>query len=404
MTAQITNDSNPALWEAIARRIDESPQHRITFAEYMELVLYHPQHGYYATNAVNIGAQGDYFTSPHLGADFDELLAEQFVQMWEILERPNLFTLVEMGAGQGILAADILKYLRQYPAFFETLNYIIVEKSTVLRKEQQQRLQGLPLSWCSLEEIPTASITGCCFSNELVDALPVHQFTLQEGQMWEIYVTTSSARLGSFVEVTGEPSTPQLAKYFDLVGINLAQSVYQNMYRSEVNLAALDWLSTVADRLQRGYLLTIDYGYPASRYYSPARSQGTLQCYYRHRYHDNPYINIGRQDITAHVDFTALEHWGALCGLHHIGFTQQGLFLMALGLGDRLEALSTDSQALVLAQGLGSLLRRREALHQLIDPMGLGGFGALVQSKGLTEAETAQPLKGLVSNYLSAFR
>ncbi len=383
------------LWEAIARRIDESPQHRITFAEYMELVLYHPQHGYYATNAVNIGAQGDYFTSPHLGADFGELLAEQFVQMWEILERPNLFTLVEMGAGQGILAADILKYLRQYPEFFETINYIIVEKSTALRKEQQQRLQGLPISWCSLEEIPTASITGCCFSNELVDALPVHQFTLHEGQMWEIYVTTSSAHLTSFVEVTGEPSTPRLAKYFDLVGINLAQSVYQDMYRSEVNLAALDWLSTVADRLQRGYLLTIDYGYPASRYYSPARSQGTLQCYYRHRYHDNPYINIGRQDITAHIDFTALENWGASCGLHRVGFTQQGLFLMALGLGDRIAALSTDSQELVL-EGLGSLLRRREALHQLINPMGLGGFGTLVQSKGLTEAETAQPLKGLV--------
>ncbi len=395
MTAQIANDFNPVLWEAIARRIDESPQHRITFAEYMELVLYHPQHGYYATNAVNIGAQGDYFTSPHLGADFGELLAEQFVQMWEILERPNLFTLVEMGAGQGILAADILKYLRQYPEFFETINYIIVEKSTALRKEQQQRLQGLPISWCSLEEIPTASITGCCFSNELVDALPVHQFTLHEGQMWEIYVTTSSAHLTSFVEVTGEPSTPRLAKYFDLVGINLAQSVYQDMYRSEVNLAALDWLSTVADRLQRGYLLTIDYGYPASRYYSPARSQGTLQCYYRHRYHDNPYINIGRQDITAHIDFTALENWGALCGLHRVGFTQQGLFLMALGLGDRIAALSTDSQELVL-EGLGSLLRRREALHQLINPMGLGGFGTLVQSKGLTEAETAQPLKGLV--------
>ena len=396
MTGQIANDSNPALWEAIARRIDESPQHRITFAEYMELVLYHPQHGYYATNAVNIGAQGDYFTSPHLGADFGELLAEQFVQMWEILERPNLFTLVEMGAGQGILAADILKYLRRYPDLFETISYIIVEKSTALRKEQQQRLQGLPLSWCSLEEIPTASITGCCFSNELVDALPVHQFTLHEGQMWEIYVTTSSARLASFVEVTGEPSTPRLAKYFDLVGINLAQ-IYPDMYRSEVNLAALDWLSTVADRLQRGYLLTIDYGYPTSRYYSPARSQGTLQCYYRHRYHDNPYINIGRQDITAHVDFTALEHWGASCGLHRVGFTQQGLFLMALGLGDRIAALSTDDgQALVLTQGLGSLLRRREALHQLINPMGLGGFGTLVQSKGLTEAETAQPLKGLV--------
>jgi SAM-dependent MidA family methyltransferase len=146
----------------------------------------------------------------------------------------------------------------------------------------------------------------------------------------------------------------------------------------------------VASRLQQGYLLTIDYGYPASRYYSPARSQGTLQCYYRHRHHNNPYLNIGRQDITAHVDFTALERWGEICGLDNLGFTQQGLFLMALGLGKRLAALSTSGQ------GLAPLIQRREALHQLIDPMGLGGFGVLVQGKGLSE--TAQRLKGLMPN------
>lgn len=396
MTVQVVNDFNPVLCDLIARRIAESPQHRITFAEYMDLVLYHPQHGYYATNAVKIGAQGDFFTSPHLGADFGELLAEQFVQMWEILQ-PKLFTLVEMGAGQGILAADVLKYLQyHYPKFFETLDYIVVEKSTALRKEQQQRLQGLPVRWCNLEEISPASIIGCCFSNELVDALPVHQFTLHQGQLWEIYVTTALPDSASdFVEVMGEPSIPQLAKYFDLVGINLNQSVYQDMYRSEVNLAALDWLSTVANKLERGYLLTIDYGYPASRYYSPGRSRGTLQCYYHHQHHDNPYTNVGRQDITAHVDFTALERWGEVCGLHYLGFTQQQLFLMALGLGKRIAALSTDGEAIVEAQGLGVLLQRRQTLHQLIDPMGLGGFGVLVQSKGLTAVETAQPLRGM---------
>lgn len=415
MTTQGINDSNPALCDAIARRIAESPQHRITFAEYMELVLYHPQHGYYATNAVKIGSSGDFFTSPHLGNDFGELLAEQFAQMWEILQKPELFTLVEMGAGQGILAADVLRYIQaHYPDFFKTLDYTIVEKSTALRKEQQQRLQGLPLRWCNMEEIPPASITGCCFSNELVDALPVHQITLHQGQLQEIYVTTpggqgnthsASPHLSNtlserkFVEVIGEPSTPQLAKYFDLVGINLAQSEYRDLYRSEVNLAALDWLSTVAEWLRRGYLLTIDYGYPASRYYSPTRSGGTLQCYYRHQHHDNPYINIGRQDITAHVDFTALERWGEICGLHQLGFTQQGLFLMALGLGERIAALSTDGQAIVEAQGLRVLLQRRQALHQLIDPMGLGGFGVLVQSKGLTEDETTKLLKGLILQY-----
>jgi SAM-dependent MidA family methyltransferase len=341
----LVDDSNPLLCDAIAHDIASAQGRRITFAQYMEAALYHPQHGYYATKAINIGQQGDFFTSPHLGADFGELLAEQFVQMWQIIGQQQ-FTLVEMGAGQGILAADILGYVkRHYPDFFAALEYIIVEKSTALQHEQQQRLKNLPIRWCSLEEIPTESIIGCCFSNELVDALPVHQFTIEAGQLREIYVTTQQEARGLpiFVEVIGELSTPQLAEYFDLVKIALPSSAYPDGYRSEVNLAALDWLKMVSSRLQRGYLLTIDYGYPAHRYYNPMRSQGTLQCYYRHLHHNNPYINIGRQDITAHVDFTALQRWGEVCGLDNLGFTQQGLFLMALGLGERIAALSTSS-------------------------------------------------------------
>jgi len=195
---------------------------------------------------------------------------------------------------------------------------------------------------------------------------------------------------GEFGEVIGETSTPQLQKYFDLIGIDLSANVYPDGYRSEINLAALDWLSIVADRLQRGYVVTVDYGYPANRYYNPRRSQGTLQCYYQHRYHNNPYINIGRQDITAHVDFTALERWGEQCGLTKVGFTQQGLFLMALGLGERIASLS--EQNIAIAQ----LLQIRESLHKLIDPTGLGGFGVLVQSKGLQNHEISQPPKGLI--------
>lgn len=395
-------DSQPALCAAIGRSIIASPQQRITFAEYMDLALYHPEHGYYSSNAVKIGFRGgDFFTSSNLGADFGELLAIQFFQMWEILGRSHPFSLVEMGAGQGILASHILKYLQLHHSdFFAALKYIIVEKSPALRQEQQQRLQEFPVSWCNLEEIASNSITGCFFSNELVDAFPVHQFTLEAGELREIYVTTETDKkdqrqlspptsLPSFIEVLGEPSTPQLAEYFELVGIDLTPNIYADGYRSEINLAALDWLSIVADRLQRGYVLTIDYGYPASRYYNPRRSQGTLQCYYHHRHHDNPYINIGQQDITAHVDFTALERWGERCGLNPVGFTQQGLFLMMLGLGDRLADISHQTQS------ISQLLRRREALHQLIDPTGLGSFGVLVQSKGLEGKEASQPLKGL---------
>ncbi|WP_026100151.1 class I SAM-dependent methyltransferase [Fortiea contorta] len=388
---------NPALCLAIANHIADSPQQRITFAEYMDMVLYNPEHGYYSS-AVKLGLKGgDFFTSVHLGADFGELLAVQFAQMWEILERPVPFFLVEMGAGQGLLATHILTYhQRHHPDLFAILEYVIVEKSPTLRQEQQQRLRDLPVRWCNLEDIPPNSITGCFFSNELVDAFPVHQFTLIGGELREIYVTVQkkgenllSQSTPSFIEVTGEASTPRLAEYFDLVGIDLTQSVYEEGYRSEINLAALDWLSIVADRLQSGYVLTIDYGYPASRYYNPRRSQGTLQCYYQHRHHHNPYVNIGQQDITAHVDFTALEKWGDRCGLNLVGLTQQGLFLMVLGLSQRIAALSHQQQS------LSQLLQRREALHQLIDPSGLGSFGVLVQSKGLTQKQISQPLKGL---------
>jgi SAM-dependent MidA family methyltransferase len=383
-------DSNPELCQILAQRIADHPHQRITFAEFMDLALYHPQYGYYSTQSTQGGIQRDFLTSPHLGCDFGELLAEQFGQIWEILDRPTPFTLVEMGAGQGLLVQDIVRYLhRHHFECFATLDYLVVEKSPALIAEQQQRLRNLTRSWSRLhwrtwDEIPVNSIVGCCFSNELVDALPVHQVAIESGQLQEVYVTTG------LVETIGPLSTPKLARYFDLIGLQFPAEIYPEGYRSEVNLAALDWIKTVADRLQQGYLLTIDYGYPAQRYYSPTRTQGTLQCYFQHTHHSDPYVAIGRQDITAHVNFTALEKQGEQCGLQTVGLTQQGLFLMALGLGDRIAALSMPEPD----QPLQDLLQRREALHALADPMGLGNFGVLLQSKGLTAQQASQCLKG----------
>jgi SAM-dependent MidA family methyltransferase len=382
-------ESNSVLCEIIAEQTAKSPEQRITFAEFMELALYHPQQGYYATNQSGAGIQSDFLTSSHLGSDFGELLAQQFVQMWEILERPNPFTLVEMGAGQGLLVQDILRYLHKHHfACFETLQYIIVEKSPALAAEQQRRFGKFSESWGSLtwqtwEEIPRNSIVGCCFSNELVDAFPVHRVVRVDEILQEIYIGTS------FQETIGELSTSKLMEYFERVGVNLTTQQYLEGYRSEVNLQALDWLETVSDRLHQGYLLTIDYGYSAQRYYSPTRTQGTLQCYYQHAHHSDPYLAIGRQDITAHVNFTALERWGEQFGLQNMGLTQQGLFLMALGLGDRISALPTSDQP------LQDILSRRESLHALMNPMGLGNFGVLIQSKGLKAIQQSQTLVGL---------
>ncbi len=341
MEAQAASSDKPmTLGTLIARQIAESFQHRITFAEYMDLALYHPTLGYYASSAARIGAQGDFFTSPHLGKDFGELLAEQFIQMWELLDCPNRFTLVEMGAGQGLLAADVLHYLqKKRPELFHSLEYIIVERASALIKAQKSQLSRFVgemnnrLRWSHFEDISSDSIAGCFFSNELVDALPVHQVAVESEALKEVYVTTQTNHDADiqdeaiqFVETIGELSTPYLESYFELVGIDLRTTAYPDHYRTEVNLAALDWISTVANKLQRGFVLTIDYGYSSDRYYNPVRSQGTLQCYYCHSHHSNPYIYVGQQDITAHVDFTALERHGERCGLQSLGFTKQGLF------------------------------------------------------------------------------
>ena len=395
------NESNLILREFITQQINASPNQRISFAEYMNWVLYHPQQGYYATPQTRIGASGDFFTAPHLGTDFGELLAEQLVEMWDILHQPQPFTLVEMGAGQGILAADILQYIQQhYPRCFQAVDYIIIEKSAALKAEQQQKLSdqigsSVSVRWCEWDDILNDSITGCFFSNELVDALPVHQVIIRNRQLREIYVSLNTHSEGNlstinyFTEIEADLSTPQLQTYFETLKIDLLSDIYPDGYRTEINLAALDWIKTVTKKLHQGFILTIDYGYSAERYYSPTRASGTLQCYYQHRHHNNPYLYIGQQDITAHVDFTALEKQGELLGLEVIGFTQQALFLMALGLGDRIAAISQTQ-----GQNLSEVLRRREALHSLINPMGLGNFGVLIQSKGLATENPIQ-LKGL---------
>lgn len=381
-----------SLLEIISQKISETTHKYISFAEYMELVLYHPEQGYYSTNRVNFGSEGDFVTSPHLCKDFGELLAVQFVEMWEVLGKPAGFKLVEMGAGHGLLAADVLKFLHKFHFdFFECLEYLIVEKAAGLIAEQKHILENLSsnfganIRWCGWEEIEENSITGCFFSNELVDALPVHLVRVENQQLREIYVGFDGE---NFKEVIAEVSSPAIEDYFKLVGVDICS--YEDGYRTEVNLAGLEWMKLVGSRLCRGYILTIDYGYPADRFYHPRRNEGTLQCYFKHSHHNDPYINVGFQDITAHVDFTGLEKQGILCGLEKVGFLQQGLFLMALGLGERIAALS-------FAEGedIGNVLQRREVLHSLMNPMGLGNFGVLVQCKGLDEVEKNAGLRGL---------
>ncbi|MEM9216355.1 MAG: class I SAM-dependent methyltransferase [Cyanobacteria bacterium P01_F01_bin.150] len=387
----------------IADHIRSSPEGKISFSEYMELALYHPQEGYYASRPALIGPQGDFVTSPHLTADFGELLAIQIVDMWSILGHPSPFTVVEMGAGQGLISRDVCRFLSRYaPDCFQSLAYRIIEKSKALIQAQKHQMQnvmspGQGLSWLEWDELVDDSVVGCFISNELVDAFPVHLLQWQGDRLSERYVslsdTSSSHKVPQlFQETLGDLSTDNITSYLASVGIDFNDGRFASGYCTEINLTALSWLQTVVSKLSRGYMLTVDYGYTAKRYYSPARSEGTLQCYYQHAHHSNPYIHVGNQDITAHVNFTALEHYGKQYGLDTIGFTQQGLFLMALGLGDRIAALSQLSPSAELS--INDVLRRRDALHALINPMGLGNFGVLVQAKGLSKPEQAQTLKG----------
>jgi SAM-dependent MidA family methyltransferase len=382
----------------IQQQILATPDRRISFAAFMEQALYHPERGYYSQRARSIGAAGDFFTAPHLGAEFGERLAVQLVQMWATLDRPRPYTLVEMGAGQGLLAKDILRWIQQHdPQCFDCVEYIIVEKTAGLVAEQQQQLLGelgaaVPIAWKTLDAIALAPIVGCCFSNELVDAFPVHQVVFVQGELQEVYVTVEGDRL---VELLAPPSTPELVGYFEQLGQRPVGPDYPDPYRTEVNLAAIDWLRSVNAALTRGYVLTIDYGYPADRYYNRVRSQGTLQCYYQHSHHSDPYIHVGEQDITAHVNFTALVQTGQAIGLDTVGVTSQAMFLMSLGLGDRIAALgrsdSTDPQEII------QRLRQRDALHQLVNPIGLGNFGVLIQSKGLSRSQSGITLTGLAT-------
>lgn len=385
------SEKSHRLQQVILAKIQANSDKRITFAEFMALALYHPDYGYYGSGQVAIGAEGDFFTSSSLGPDFGELLAEQLAEIWLILDRPEAFQVVEMGAGLGDLAMDILNYWQSnHPDLLQNVEYSIIEESSSLITTQQEKLQpwlenGINLTWKNWSDLPNHSVTGCFFSNELIDAFPVHQVIWQDHQLQEIYIGENQ---GNLIEIIAELSTSKLLNYFQQLQINLDSGDYPEGYRTEINLQAFDWLNRVSQKLKQGYLLTIDYGYSAQKYYHPQRSQGTLQCYYQHRYHADPLVNLGFQDITTHVNFTALENHGQLMGLETLGFTQQGLFLMGLGLGDRLVELSTGKF------NFAEIFKRRDALHQLIDPTGLGKFGVLLQGKGLTSVQKMRSLKG----------
>jgi SAM-dependent MidA family methyltransferase len=345
----------------------------ITFAKFMEQALYHPEYGYYTAERERIGKKGDFFTSSSVHSCFGRLIARQLEQMWQLLGRGS-FVIVEQGAGEGHLCLDILDALAETaPEFYACLEYRLIEISPNNRLRQKKLLQHHLSSghviWCELSDIQ--EIQGCFISNELLDAFPVHLIEKHAGELREIYVVNKD---GCFSEELRSLSTNSIEEYFESVNIEPAEG-----NRCEVNLAAGDWMSQVAGALQRGFVLTIDYGYLAEELYAPYRHAGTLLCYHQHQTNENPYQRVGGQDITAHIDFTSLQKVGEQHNLETLYFGQQYQFLMGLGFLEMLIELESCEIDPAKAQAL------RMNLKTLILPEGGMGesFKVLIQGKNV---------------------
>ena len=343
---------------------------RISFAEFMEVALYHPVSGYYSRRAVP-ASRDDYYTSPAAHPAFGALIAVALWRMWNALDGPPVFHAIEMGAGTGLLARDLLDYVEKLPAGFKrALRYLALDRSP-----SRMNPEGGPSSYRQLvaDGVPLKSLVGCLLSNELVDAFPVHRFEVRGGEVKEVFVALENGRL---VEVLDPPSTPELARRIEALGVRL-----QEGHRGEVNLRIGPWMGEVAAALARGFVLTVDYGYEAAEPGSAAGTRGTVQTYYRHTQAASPYERIGKQDITAHVDFSAIVSAGRAQGLRPVALSTQAQLLRALGLELWLRRLRT--MDLPQSRRQANMM----AMRELVKPEGLGGFRVLVQERdtGVTE-------------------
>lgn len=287
----------------------------------MERALYDPSHGYYASGRVQIGRSGDFFTNVSVGTLFGTLLARQFAQIWEALEEPQVFTLVEQGAHRGELSLDVLSALdRLAPACAAAARLIIIEPLPHWRAAQEQVL-GTRAQWVSsVEELDP--FVGVHFSNELLDAFPVHLVRSQGGSWAELHVAFEGAE---FQLVERPLSSPRLLATLQKIGAR------PSGYETEISPAAEDWIRALAMRLERGVVLAIDYGFARDEFYAPERTCGTLRAYAAHRLEPNPLTRPGELDLTAHVDFTSLTEAAEAAGLRLMGFTDQHHFCVGLG-------------------------------------------------------------------------
>ena len=343
----------------------------ITFAEFMELALYWPGGGYYVTGDPT-GAQGDFYTSPQVHPVFGGLIAVQLFQMWRLLGQPEPFTVVELGAGNGLLCRDIVTAACELPpAFLDCLSYVCIDRRGPNLVGNQE---PFGVKRVAAAGIPFRHLAGCIISNEYFDAFPVHQAIVIEDTVSEIYVTEEE---GALVTNAGGLSDTALAARFDDLDLRLEENQV-----AEVNLGLESWAQEATQALHRGFILTVDYGDRASELYSAQnRKRGTLTTFYNHVQIDAPLRYVGRQDITAQVDFTSLVNAGHRNGIETLGFASQGLFLGRLGMA------SMQKRLLRLDLAQNAAQANRAGMMDLVRPGGLGDFKVLAQGKNVGKPE-----------------
>jgi SAM-dependent MidA family methyltransferase len=366
----MVSTASTALQQLIIERIQR--ERIITFAEYMRMALYEPNYGYYVTGPARIGwEEGDYFTNANLSVFFANCMARQLHQWWEKLGRPAPFVVLEQGAERGKLAQGVRNWaIQQASNFGAALEYRVEDILTgqdvqAIGEEDQQAIE------------PPSVIV----SNELVDAFPVHIVEIRRGELYELYVLVQDGRL---VATLAEPFSDEVASYLDTYNVPWRQ--FGDGWRAEINLDALRWMRRTAQLLRKGFLLTVDYGDKAKGLYTRDRRHGTLACYSRHHINDQPLARPGEQDITAHVNFSALIDEGRRQGLRLNQFTTQRLWLKSLGIDEELERLratefaeadterASDRGQIALFQWKNV----RQHVAALTDPAGMGNFKVMV--------------------------
>jgi len=350
----------------------------IPFARYMDRVLYEPGLGYYSAGLHKLGASGDFVTAPELGSLFAACLARQVSEVAGELGR---YDVLEIGAGSGRLAVDLLRSL---PAENLPARYLILETSADLRRVQRERIAEEAPGWLGrvswLDEPPSAAWSGLLLANEVIDALPAERFRATCARPEQLCVGVN----GDAFEWTGRPAPAPLEAAIRQVEAELGQP-FPPGYCSEIRPTLPAWLEALTGHMQQGLALFIDYGYPRGEYYLPERSDGTLMCHYRHHAHDDVFFWPGLQDLTAWVDFTALAESAEGCGLEVAGYASQAMFLLGCGLDKVLAGRLADCAD-------GGLSLSAEA-RQLTLP---GMMGERFQVMGLTRglALADSPLAG----------